>query len=120
MFARVISAARDACRSPAHELTGPEVLERLEPLGIEAALAAMNDHEQEHLEKRRQLENRFEQARFEAARAHRQYDHVDPANRLVASELERRWNEKLVDLHAIAEEFAQHNAADQQASSRRP
>jgi len=87
-----------------------EVLERLEPLGIEAALAAMNDHEQEHLEKKRQLENRFEQVRFEAARAHRQYDHVDPDNRLVASELERRWNQKLADLHAIEEELAQHNA----------
>lgn len=43
----------------------------------------------------RQLENTLEQARFEAGRAHRQYDEVDPANRLVAGELERRWNERL-------------------------
>jgi hypothetical protein len=50
-------------------------------------MAAMNDHEQEHLEKRRQLENALEQARFEVARAHRQYDQVDPDNRLVAGEL---------------------------------
>jgi hypothetical protein len=34
-----------------------EVLDRLQPLGIEAAVAAMNDHTQGQLEKRRQLEN---------------------------------------------------------------
>lgn len=36
-------------------------------------------------------------ARFagvEAQRAYEQYNEVDPRNRLVASELERRWNEK--------------------------
>ena len=49
-----------------------------------AALAAMNAHEEDDLEKRRQLENALEQARFEATRAHRQYDQVDPDNRLVA------------------------------------
>ena len=38
---------------------------------------------------------RLTQARFEASRAHRQYDQVDPDNRLVAGELERRWNERL-------------------------
>jgi hypothetical protein len=65
-----------------------EVLDRLQPLGIEAAVAAMNDHTQGQLEKRRQLENALEQARFEAARAYRQYDKIDPDNRLVAGELE--------------------------------
>ena len=38
---------------------------------------------------------RLQQARYEAAHARRQYDAVDPANRLVAGELERRWNEAL-------------------------
>jgi len=36
-----------------------------------------------------------QQARYEAAHARRQFDAVDPANRLVAGELERRWNEAL-------------------------
>ena len=34
----------------------------------------MNAYGEEDLEKRRQLENALEQARFEATRAHRQYD----------------------------------------------
>lgn len=86
-----------------------EVLDRLQPLGIEAAIAAMNDHEQDLLGKRRQLENAIEQARFEATRAHRQYDQVDPDNRLVAGELERRWNERLANIRAVEEQLAQHN-----------
>jgi excisionase family DNA binding protein len=87
-----------------------EVLDRLQPLGIEAALAAMNDHGKEQLAKRQQLENALEQARFEAKRAHRQYDQVDPDNRLVAAELERRWNESLANVRALEEQLAQHDA----------
>jgi hypothetical protein len=69
-----------------------EVLERVQPFGIEAALAAMENLGREQLDKVKQLENAIEQARFEAARARRQYDAVDPENRLVAADLERRWN----------------------------
>ncbi len=36
-----------------------------------------------------------EQASYEVAHARRQYDAVDPENRLVAAELERVWNETL-------------------------
>lgn len=86
-----------------------EVLDRLQPLGIEAALAAMNDHGEQRLEKRNQLTNALEHAQYEAARAHRQYDQVDPDNRLVASELERRWNEMLASVHALEEQLAQHD-----------
>jgi len=87
-----------------------EVLDRLQPLGIEAALAAIDDYGKEQSTKRRQLENALEQARFEAARAHRQYDQVDPDNRLVAGELERCWNERLVNVRALEERLAQQNA----------
>src|SRR5262249_21381291 len=86
-----------------------EVLDRLQPLGIEAALAAIDDYGKEQSAKRRQLENALEQAGFEAARAHRQYDQVDPDNRLVAGELERRWNEKLVNVRALEEQLAQQD-----------
>ena len=87
-----------------------EILDRLQPLGIEAALAAMNDHGQEQLQRRRQLENAVEQARFEAARAHRQYDEHDPSNRLVTAELERRWNDRLVTVRALEEQLTQNDA----------
>jgi DNA invertase Pin-like site-specific DNA recombinase len=78
-----------------------EVLGRLQPLGIEAALAAMEAQEDQQHDKRQQVENAIQQAQYEAARARRQYDAVDPDNRLVAGELERRWNEKLTQLRDL-------------------
>jgi excisionase family DNA binding protein len=84
---------------------GIEVIERLQPLGIEAALAAAEQRGQADEEKRRQVELALEQARYEAALARRQYDAVDPDHRLVAGELERRWNERLVAVGALEEKL---------------
>lgn len=72
-----------------------EVLRRLQPLGLRAALAALERHAQVGDERIAQRELALEQSRFETARARRQYDAVDPENRLVAAELERRWNDAL-------------------------
>ena len=83
---------------------GAEVIERLQPLGVEAALAVAEMRRIESAEKQRQIEFALEQARFEAARARRQYDAVDPDNRLVAGELERRWNERLAAVRALEDE----------------
>ena len=52
-----------------------------------AAQVRASEHERLH------WEQRLERARYEADLAHRCYDEVDPANRLVARELERRWEE---------------------------
>ena len=83
---------------------GAEVIDRLQPLGIEAAFGAMEARHAEDAEKRRQVELALEQARYEAALARRQYDAVDPHNRLVAAELERRWNERLLTVRALEDE----------------
>lgn len=88
-----------------------EVLRLLQPLGIEVALCAIEAHAIEDDARRRQLELGLEQARFEASRARRQYDAVDPDNRLVASELERRWNERLATVAHLEEELAKLGAS---------
>ena len=67
-----------------------EVLRVLKPLGIEAALKAIKAQSSTMTAAERQLELSLQQARYEAAHARRQYDAVDPSNRLVAGELERR------------------------------
>lgn len=64
-----------------------EALRVLRPLGIDAAIKAIASQSHETSATQRQLELALRQARFEAAHARRQYDAVDPANRLVASEL---------------------------------
>ena len=48
----------------------------------------------------------MERARYEAERARRQYDAVEPENRLVARELERRWEEALKEQRRLEEEYA--------------
>jgi excisionase family DNA binding protein len=72
-----------------------EVLRVISPLALEAAFQVIADRERAGPERLRQHELALEQARYEATRARRQYDAVDPDNRLVAGELERRWNERL-------------------------
>lgn len=91
-----------------------EVLKMLSPLGMQAALRAIEQHADDDLAKRRQLELALEQARFEAARAQRQFDAVDPGNRLVAAELERRWNERLAQ---VSQRQAELEALDARVST---
>src|SRR6266576_2872124 len=74
---------------------GSEVLRVLKPLGGNAAAKALEAQTSETSAAQRQLDLALQQARFSAAHARRQYDAVDPDNRLVAGELERRWNEAL-------------------------
>ena len=83
-----------------------ELLRVLAPLGIKAALHAIDARAADNSEVHRQAELALTQARYEAGLARRQYDAVDPDNRLVASELERRWNDRLVEVHRIEEQLA--------------
>jgi DNA invertase Pin-like site-specific DNA recombinase len=87
------------------EAVGAEIVRLLQPLGVEAAVHVITECEHQSGEKQRQLELALEQARYEAARARRQYDTVDPDNRLVAGELERRWNTALAAVRALEEEL---------------
>ena len=90
----------------ADHAVGTEVLRVLKPLGIDAAVKALDAQAGETSAAKRQLELALQRARFEAAHARRQYDAVDPTNRLVAGELERRWNEALQVVHGIESDIA--------------
>ncbi len=82
-----------------------ELLRVIAPLGLGAALTAISEREQVGDEVVRQRTLALEQARYEATRAQRQYDAVDPENRLVASSLEQRWNDRLVEVARLEEEL---------------
>jgi hypothetical protein len=82
-------------------------LAAISPVNVRVATQVMDQIEQELVSQRRQRELQLEQARYEARLAQRQYDSVDPSNRLVAAELERRWNEKLERVTELARAFAQ-------------
>ena len=86
---------------PVDQAAGGEIVRVLDPVGIEAALRAVEEDAQESSDVVRQMELALERARYEADRAWRQYDVVDPANRQVAAELEARWNARLVEVRDL-------------------
>lgn len=83
-----------------------EVVRVLSPLGLQASRAALADIPDQRQGKRQALTLREQQVAYEAQLAHERYEHVDARNRLVAADLERRWNDKLVELAEIRTEFA--------------
>jgi DNA invertase Pin-like site-specific DNA recombinase len=74
------------------------VLTAIQPAGIEAAVKLTEHAQVEDDEKRKALELALERARYEEKRARRQFDAVEPENRLVAGELETRWNSALAQV----------------------
>jgi len=83
------------------------VLASLAPVRMEALAQAADQLAETRAQKRRQLELELERARFEAGRCKRQYDAVEPENRLVARTLERRWNEALERAAALEQALSQ-------------
>lgn len=95
------------------ERFGRELLAALSPHGMQASLAAAErlraaDHDQ-----RQALARKLEQGEYEVTRAGDQYNQVDPRNRLVAAELERRWNAKLEACETLRAALAELDAATQ-------
>lgn len=78
-----------------------ELLAAISPLGIKASLEAIHQLESKDDGRRKALARQLEQVEYEARRAFEQYDEVDPRRRLVAAELERRWNEKLQQVEVV-------------------
>jgi DNA invertase Pin-like site-specific DNA recombinase len=83
-----------------------QIMQVLQPASLELSVAA----EQALRAERERLEahwhQRLERARYHAQRAARQYEAVEPENRLVARELERRWEEALGHEQHLHEEYA--------------
>jgi excisionase family DNA binding protein len=69
--------------------------------GEEAAALADEHLRGEIAAAERTWQLQIEKAEYEARRAERQYVSVEPENRTVARELERRWEQRLVDLEAV-------------------
>jgi hypothetical protein len=81
------------------------------PAAIEAALAAEARAATRRDQARDALLRDLEAARYAADRAFRQYDAADPENRLVAGELEARWNRALARVAEADGRIADHDAA---------
>jgi DNA invertase Pin-like site-specific DNA recombinase len=82
-----------------------QILAAVEPAALEASLAAVAGVERERAALAKQWQLRRERARYEADRAARQYHACEPENRLVARELERRWEQALTLVRQLDDEF---------------
>jgi DNA invertase Pin-like site-specific DNA recombinase len=94
-----------------------ELLRVLSPLGIAASIEAVDRLAPTNEGKRRTIERQLTQLEYEATRSGEQYHAVDARNRLVAAELERRWNEKLEELARVRESLAALDALQQAPSA---
>jgi len=88
------------------------VLDAISGNAVEAALEAAEQLRKRMQEQRKTLELEVEQARYEARLAARRYENIDPENRLVASELESRWNAALIRVQELDNKLIQFDAAD--------
>jgi DNA invertase Pin-like site-specific DNA recombinase len=86
------------------------VLDILSPSQVEIAVAAVEELARRTDAASKQWEMRIERADYEAQLAQRRYEEVDPSNRLVAATLERRWNEALINLEQVKQEYATHQS----------
>jgi DNA invertase Pin-like site-specific DNA recombinase len=87
------------------ELVAGQALRALEPAALELSLRAVADAERERARLARHWEQRRERARHDAERAARQYHAAEPENRLVARELERRWEQALLVQRQVEDEY---------------
>jgi DNA invertase Pin-like site-specific DNA recombinase len=83
------------------------LLDALSPNRIQVLVEAKERLAQKRTEKRKQMELELERARYEADRQQRQYNSVEPENRLVARTLESRWNRALEKVSALEMELSQ-------------
>ena len=83
-----------------------ELLKVISPFGVEASLKAVAELRAGDVAQRATLSSKLEQLEYEARKAFEQYDAVNARNRLVAGELERRWNEKLEEVESTKRHLA--------------
>jgi DNA invertase Pin-like site-specific DNA recombinase len=97
------------------------ILRAVEPAALELSLQAAQRIEEDRERVHQHRQQSLARAEYESSRAKRQYDAVDPDNRLVARELERQWEQKLIEQQQLEEEYArfQHEQPRQLAAADR-
>jgi DNA invertase Pin-like site-specific DNA recombinase len=81
--------------------------EALAPLELDAYAEAVAREQGQHLQVDHAQQQQLTRLRYQAELAQRQFNRVDPDNRLVAAELEQRWEAALRALKQAEEQYAQ-------------
>jgi DNA invertase Pin-like site-specific DNA recombinase len=107
-------------RMPADHIDAQVVeafFQALSPIELDAYEQSLQAQSKSDLKIKQAQAQQLKRLRYEANLAQRQYDQVDPDNRLVAAELERRWEAALVALKHAEETFALEQQITQTAAS---
>ncbi|MFO0838355.1 MAG: recombinase family protein [Phycisphaerae bacterium] len=91
--------------TPIDDLVARQVLRAIEPAALELSLRAVEDVRQERGLLQRHWKQRLERVRYESQRIERQYQAVEPENRLVARTLEQRWEAALEQQRQLEDEY---------------
>jgi DNA invertase Pin-like site-specific DNA recombinase len=83
------------------------IFDLLKPDQLQIAIQALTQLEKRDAAASKQWQMKIERAEYETQLAQKRYEEVDPANRLVAASLERRWNDALVKLEELKQSAAQ-------------
>jgi DNA invertase Pin-like site-specific DNA recombinase len=95
---------------PVGRLIGSLVLEAVRPASLELSLRAAEQAGRDRDRLHAAWRQKVERAKYESDRARRQYDAAEPENRLVARELERRWERALGELRQLEDDYARFQA----------
>jgi DNA invertase Pin-like site-specific DNA recombinase len=87
------------------KLVSQQVLKALEPAALELSMKALQDAEKERARLDQHWQQQLERARYAVDLAERRYQAVDPAHRLVASSLEKAWEEGLQRQRELQEDY---------------
>lgn len=98
------------------EAVGAELLSAVEPYAVEAAIAAAERAQDEDEGRGRARALELEEARYAARLAAKRYEAVDPENRLVAGELEQRWEAAMVHVKELEDRLASAERAPTERS----
>jgi DNA invertase Pin-like site-specific DNA recombinase len=112
-------AKADYGAAQCQQLAGPPVdahvtallLAAVAPAALEVSLAAAGQAEAQREQVDLIWRQRLERAGYQAERARRQYQLVEPENRLVARQLEKDWEAALAERQRLSEEYDRFTAA---------
>ena len=90
------------------------LLQAVSPASIELSIQAFSKLDQDRQVVERHHSQTVERAQYESDLSFRRYEEVDPSNRLVAAELERRWEQSLRDQRAAEETLDRYRTEQQE------
>ncbi|MCH8841122.1 MAG: recombinase family protein, partial [Planctomycetes bacterium] len=101
----MLAKCQSLSAGPLDDFVSARILQVLKPATVELSLKAVKETRQERQRLTKLRRHRLERAEYEVDRAARQYQAVEPENRLVARQLERRWEEALLTQREIEEDL---------------